>query len=153
MSELRYVRVYVKQARSGDLPMGCREVFVLDADTVYPTVFYLSNMSVALLFEEDFEAAVDREVTPAMAKTMLSIIKDKAPAHQSPELEDALQRVTAFARHIIAHEDDAPAKRVRTRARVRGGEESETEGRQRTRTRSRNRVREPQTRTRRRSRA
>lgn len=116
MSDLRYVRVYVREAKQGDLPMGCREVFVLSEDSVYPTVFYLANMSVALLMAEDFESAVDREVTPQMAKSMLRIIDTHAPKNPAPDTEDALLRIAAYARHILSTADKAV--RVRTRARV-----------------------------------
>lgn len=127
MSEnIRYVRVYVTEARAGDIPMGFREVLVIDGEGLYPSVFYLGTMSLCALLKEDFESAVEREVTPAMCKSMQNVLSTYKFSGTVPDRDEAVMRIQAWLRkkesaprvrqRAPAQAPEAPAVRVRSRA-------------------------------------
>ncbi|WEV89325.1 hypothetical protein H10PHJ05_24 [Aeromonas phage HJ05] len=112
MSEdIRYVRVYVTEARAGDIPMGFREVLEIDGEGLYPSVFYLGTMSLCALLKEDYETATEREVTPAMCKSMQAILSHYKFSGTVPDRDEAVMRIQAWLRKKEA----AASPRVRQR--------------------------------------
>lgn len=115
MSEVRYVRVYVRETKAGPLAMGARDVFVVNEDSVYPAVFDLPNMAVSLLMPEDFSGAKNKELTPAMAKSVLEVLKRKRPNNPPYEVEDAIAQITQYATHIASTQVVQQRQRIRVR--------------------------------------
>lgn len=99
MSEdIRYVRVYVTEARAGDIPMGFREVLEVDGEGLYPSVFYLGTMSLCALLKEDYETATEREVTPSMCKSMQALLSQYKFSGTVPDRDEAVMRIQAWLR-------------------------------------------------------
>lgn len=125
--EIRYVRVYVTEARAGDIPMGFREVLEVDGEGLYPSVFYLGTMSLCALLKEDYETAVEREVTPSMCKSMQSLLSAYKFSGTVPDRDEAVMRIQAWLRkkeaaatprvrqRVAPAAPEQPATRVRTR--------------------------------------
>lgn len=99
---LRFMRVYVTDARAGDIPMGFREVIEIDGEGLYPSVFYLGTMSLCALLKEDYAAAVEREVTPAMCKSMQTVLSRYKFTGTVPDRDDAVMRIQAWLRKLDA---------------------------------------------------
>lgn len=125
--EIRYVRVYVTEARAGDIPMGFREVLEIDGEGLYPSVFYLGTMSLCALMKEDYETAVERDVTPAMCKSMQALLGVYKFSGTVPDRDEAVMRIQAWLRkkeaassarirqRAVPPAPEQPAARVRTR--------------------------------------
>lgn len=120
MADIRFISTFIRQAKSGDLACGFRHLFVLDDTTPYPTMFYLSTMSVCLIEPDDYKCARDAELCPYWARTTLKLLDENTPDNPSADLRDAIIRVRAYAQKCAtAGEEPKPRVRKRVRTRVR----------------------------------